>query len=131
MAAAIFSSYSVFDDNKSFLFHSIVLNVKVHDVTIRKRLNRYGLFGRVVRESLFSPKKKKNMPAQLRFAKFKFEQLTRLMEHCNLEMFGHNISTNISHLDQKGLIPAGSGWVMIWVCSAATGLGHLVVTQSN
>ena len=33
-----------------------VLNVKVHDSTIRKRLNKYGLFGRVGGESLFSLK---------------------------------------------------------------------------
>jgi len=34
-----------------------MLNVKVHDSTIRKRLNKYGLFGRVAGESLFSLKR--------------------------------------------------------------------------
>jgi len=33
-----------------------MLNVKVHDSTVRKRLNKYGLFGRVAGESLFSLK---------------------------------------------------------------------------
>ena len=34
-----------------------MLNVKVHDSTIRKRLNKYGLFGRAGWESLFSLKR--------------------------------------------------------------------------
>jgi len=44
-----------------------MLNVKVHDSTIRKRLHTYGLFGRVARRKplLF----KKNMATWLKFAK--------------------------------------------------------------
>jgi len=34
-----------------------MLKVKVHDSTIRKRLNKYGLFGRFAGESLFSLKR--------------------------------------------------------------------------
>ena len=34
-----------------------MLNVRVHDSTIRKRLNKYGLFGRAAGESLFSLKR--------------------------------------------------------------------------
>jgi len=34
-----------------------MLNIKVHDSTIRNRLNKYGLFGRVAGESLFSLKR--------------------------------------------------------------------------
>ena len=35
----------------------IMLNVKVHDSTVRKRLNKYGLFGRVAGENLFALKR--------------------------------------------------------------------------
>jgi len=34
-----------------------MLKVKVHDSTVRKRLNKDGLFGRVAGESLFSLKR--------------------------------------------------------------------------
>jgi len=33
-----------------------MLAVKVHDSTVRKRLNKYGLFGRLAEESLLSLK---------------------------------------------------------------------------
>lgn len=44
-----------------------MLNVKVHESTIRKRMNKYGLLSRVVRRKhLLS---EKNMAAEHRFAK--------------------------------------------------------------
>ena len=44
-----------------------MINVKIHTRTIRRRLKKYGLFGRVARRKRLLSKK--NMVAQLRFAK--------------------------------------------------------------
>lgn len=44
-----------------------MLNIKVHDRTIRKRLNKYGMFARVSRSK--SLVYKKNMVAWVRFRK--------------------------------------------------------------
>jgi len=44
-----------------------MLSVEIHDSIIRKRLNKYGMFGRVARRKPLCSKK--NMAAWLRFAK--------------------------------------------------------------
>jgi len=56
-----------------------MLNVKVHNSTIRKRLNKYGLFGRVAGELvLFSLKRTGS------------SKVTSDPRQTKVEMFGHN-----------------------------------------
>ena len=65
------------DQNPRVTFQTLqisvnMLNIKVHDSTIRERLNKYTLFGRVGRKK--SLLYKKNMAAQLRFAKLHLDK---------------------------------------------------------
>lgn len=71
-----------------------MLNAKVHDCTIRKRLHYYGFFGGGVRRKpLFC---KNSTAAQLRFPKLHLNKLKDVWnnvlwtDETRVEMFGHN-----------------------------------------
>ena len=54
-----------------------MLNIKIHDSTLRKRLNKYGLFGKVAGEILFALKRTWWHSLGL--------QTPRLLEQCPLD----------------------------------------------
>lgn len=65
-----------------------MLNFKVYDSSVRKRLNKYGLFRRVTRSKPQLPKK--NMAAELWFAKLQLNKPQVSWNNVRLEMFGDN-----------------------------------------
>ncbi|KAK3538185.1 hypothetical protein QTP70_032718 [Hemibagrus guttatus] len=92
------------------------VKVSVHDSTIRKRLGKNGLHGRVPRRKpLLS---KKNIKARLRFARKHLDDPQ--------DFWGK--------YSKKNIIPTvkyGGGSVMVWGCSAASGPGRLAVINGT
>lgn len=88
----------------------------VHETTIRKRLNKYGLFGR-------RTPPKKTMAGQLRIAKLRMTKpMWRYLDDENqTQAYQHK------HL----LLRHGGGWVSVWACLSATAPEHLTVTEST
>ncbi|KAK3571282.1 hypothetical protein QTP86_005922 [Hemibagrus guttatus] len=88
------------------------VKVSVHDSTIRKRLGKNGLHGRVPRRKpLLS---KKNIKASLSFARKHLDDNTAFQK--------------------KNIIPTvkyGGGSVMVWGCFAASGPGRLAVINGK
>ena len=88
---------------------------------------------------------KKNMAAQLRFAKLHLNKPQNFWDNVlsihqtKVEMFGHNAQQHIwrkpnTAYQHKHLIPTvkhGGGGLMFWACSAATEPGHLAVIEST
>ena len=122
-----------------------MLNVKVHDCTIRRRLNKHGLFGRVAGESLFSLKRTCQHSLGLQSyictnhktsGTMSFEQ-TRPKWRCLVKMhgsmFGENqiqhISTNISYQMSSTVVEGWWFWLVLQPQNAAT--GQLAVIESN
>lgn len=94
-----------------------MLNIKIHDRTITKKLKKYGLFGRVVRRRVvFSLKRA-----------LQYDE-----ENVELLVIMHNIISGPTY-QHKHIIPTvkhNDGGVMIWAYSAATGFWTLVVFES-
>ncbi|KAK3550030.1 hypothetical protein QTP86_018655, partial [Hemibagrus guttatus] len=115
------------------------VKVSVHDSTIRKRLGKNGLRGRVPRRKpLLS---KKNIKARLSFARKHlddpqdFWENTLWTDETKIELFGRSVSHYVwrksnTAFQKKNIIPTvkyGGGSVMVWGCFAASGPGRLAV----
>ncbi len=114
------------------------VKVSVHDSTIRKRLGKNGLHGRVPRRK---PLSKKNIKAPLSFARKHlddpqdFWENTLWTDETKVELFGRCVSHYIwrksnTAFQKKNIIPTvkyGGGSVMVWGCFAASGPGRLAV----
>ncbi len=121
----------------------IRVKVSVHDSTIRKRLGKNGLHGRVPRpKPLLS---KKNIKAHLSFARKHlddpqdFWENTLWTDETKVELFGRCVSHYIwrksnTAFQKKNIIPTvkyGGGSVMVWGCFAASGPGRLAVINGT
>ncbi len=119
------------------------VKVSVHDSTIRKRLGKNGLHGRVPRpKPLLS---KKNIKAHLSFARKHlddpqdFWENTLWTDKTKVELFGRCVSHYIwrksnTAFQKKNIIPTvkyGGGSVMVWGCFAASGPGRLAVINGT
>ncbi|KAK3542759.1 hypothetical protein QTP70_002767 [Hemibagrus guttatus] len=119
------------------------VKVSVHDSTIRKRLGKNGLRGRVPRQKpLLS---KKNIKARLSFARKHlddpqdFWENTLWTDETKIELFGRSVSHYIwrksnTAFQKKNIIPTvkyGGGSVMVWGCFAASGPGRLAVINGT
>uniref|UniRef100_A0A3B3DJG5 Transposase n=1 Tax=Oryzias melastigma TaxID=30732 RepID=A0A3B3DJG5_ORYME len=119
------------------------IKVSVHDSTIRKRLGKNGLHGRVPRRKpLLS---KKNIKARLNFAKKHLDDCQDFWENIlwtdetKVELFGRCVSRYIwrksnTAFHKKNIIPTvkyGGGSVMVWGCFAASGPGRLAVIDGS
>ncbi|KAK3515289.1 hypothetical protein QTP70_013482 [Hemibagrus guttatus] len=119
------------------------VKVSVHDSTIRKRLGKNGLRGRVPRpKPLLS---KKNIKARLNFARKHlddpqdFWENTLWTDETKIELFGRSVSHYVWHksnttFQKKNIIPTvkyGGGSVMVWGCFAASGPGRLAVINGT
>ena len=118
-------------------------NVSVHDSTIRKRLNKNGVHGRIARRKpLLS---KKNIAAHLKFAKEHIDDPQDFWnnvlwtDESKVELFGLNEKCYVwrkpnTAFEQKNLIPTvkhGGGSVMVWGCFAASGPGRLAIIDTT
>ncbi|KAK3562775.1 hypothetical protein QTP86_007093 [Hemibagrus guttatus] len=119
------------------------VKVSVHDSTIRKRLGKNGLRGRVPRRKpLLS---KKNIKARLSFARKHlddpqdFWENTLWTDETKTEHFGRSVSHYVwrksnTAFQKKNITPTvkyGGGSVMVWGCSAASGPGRLAVINGT
>ncbi len=119
------------------------VKVSVHDSTIRKRLGKNGLHGRVPRlKPLLS---KKSIKAHLSFARKHlddpqdFWENTLWTDETKVELFGRCVSHYIwrksnTAFQKKNIIPTvkyGGGSVMVWGCFAASGPGRLAVINGT
>uniref|UniRef100_A0A673HSL5 Tc1-like transposase DDE domain-containing protein n=1 Tax=Sinocyclocheilus rhinocerous TaxID=307959 RepID=A0A673HSL5_9TELE len=119
------------------------VKVSVHDSTIRKRLGKNGLHGRVPRRKpLLS---KKNIKARLSFARKHlddpqdFWENTLWTDETKVELFGRCVSHYVwrksnTAFQKKNIIPTvkyGGGSVMVWGCFAASGPGRLAVINGT
>ncbi|KAK3510401.1 hypothetical protein QTP70_005894 [Hemibagrus guttatus] len=119
------------------------VNVSVHDSTIRKRLGKNGLHGRVPRRKpLLS---KKNIKARLSFARKHlddpqdFWENTLWTDETKIKLFGRSVSHYVwrksnTAFQKKNIIPTvkyGGGSVMVWGCFAASGPGRLAVINGT
>ncbi|KAK3551411.1 hypothetical protein QTP70_017294, partial [Hemibagrus guttatus] len=119
------------------------VKVSVHDSTIRKRLGKNGLHGRVPRRKpLLS---KKNIKARLSFARKHlddpqdFWENTLWTDETKIELFGRSVSHYVwcksnTAFQKKNIIPTvkyGGGSVMVWGCFAASGPGRLAVINGT
>ncbi len=123
--------------------HLPSVKVSVHDSTIRKRLGKNGLHGRVPRPKLLLSKK--NIKAHLSFARKHlddpqdFWENTLWTDETKVELFGRCVSHYIWHksntaFQKKNIIPTvkyGGGSVMVWGCFAASGPGRLAVINGT
>ena len=92
-----------------------ILNVKVHDSIIRKRLSQSGLFGRVAwRKPLLS---KKNRAAWFRFEKL---HLNNPHDFWNNALWTH---------ETKVVLVGHNTQHHVWMCFVATEFGHLAVIE--
>ncbi|KAK3556190.1 hypothetical protein QTP70_005587 [Hemibagrus guttatus] len=119
------------------------VKVSVHDSTIRKRLGKNDLHGRVPRRKpLLS---KKNIKDRLSFARKHLDDPQDFWENTlwtdkrNIELFGRSLSHYVWHksntaFQKKNIIPTvkyGGGSVMVWGCFAASGPGRLAVINGT
>ncbi|KAK3545559.1 hypothetical protein QTP70_008111 [Hemibagrus guttatus] len=119
------------------------VKVSVHDSTIRKRLGKNGLHGRVPRRKLLLSKK--NIKARLSFARKHlddpqdFWENTLWTDETKIEHFGRSVSHYVwrksnTAFQKKNIIPTvkyGGGSVMVWGCFAASGPGRLAVINGT
>ncbi|KAK3542023.1 hypothetical protein QTP86_010605 [Hemibagrus guttatus] len=119
------------------------VKVSVHDSTIRKRLGKNGLHGRVPRRKPLL--NKKNIKARLSFARKHFDdpqdfwENTLWTDETKIELFGRSVSHYVwrksnTAFQKKNIIPTvkyGGGSVMVWGCSAASGPGRLAVINGT
>ena len=94
-----------------------MLNAEVHDISIRRRLNKYNLFGRFAkRKRLLS----KGICAQLSFTKQ--QQTKRLLEQYSMdrrdqmELYGLILEKTEHSISAETPVKHGAGRVMIWAC---------------
>ena len=86
-----------------------MLNVEIHDSTIGKRLNKYGLFGRVARGMCLLSKK--NKAAWLMFAKMHLDKPQDFWNNVlwtdktGVEMFGHNAHCHVWRTVKHSMSP--------------------------
>ncbi|KAK3538661.1 hypothetical protein QTP86_011806 [Hemibagrus guttatus] len=119
------------------------VKVSVHDSTIRKRLGKNDLHGRVPRRKpLLS---KKNIKARLSFARKHldvpqdFWENTLWTDETKIELFGRSVSHYVwrksnTAFQKKNIVPTvkyGGGSVMVWGCFAASGPGRLAVINGT
>ncbi len=119
------------------------VKVSVHDSTLRKRLGKNGLHGRVPRpKPLLS---KKNIKARLSFARKHlddpqyFWENTLWTDETKVELFGRCVSHYIwrksnTAFQKKNIIPTvkyGGDSVMVWGCFAASGPERLAVINGT
>ncbi len=119
------------------------VKVSVHDSTIRKRLGKNGLHGRVPRlKPLLS---KKNIKACLSLARKHldypqdFWENTLWTDETKVEHFGRcgvplHLAKSNTAFQKKNIIPTvkyGGGSVMVWGCFAASGPGRLAVINGT
>lgn len=119
------------------------VKVSVHASTIRKRLSKNGLHGRVPRRKpLLS---KKNIKARLNFSKTHLDDPQDFWDNIlwtdetKVELFGRCVSHYIwrkrnTAFQKKNIIPTvkyGGGSVMVWGCFAASGPGRLAVINGT
>ncbi|KAK3559140.1 hypothetical protein QTP86_005021 [Hemibagrus guttatus] len=119
------------------------VKVSVHDSTIRKRLGKNGLRGRVPRQKpLLS---KMNIKPRLSFARKhlddpqNFWENTLWTDETKIELFGRSVSHYVwrksnTVFQKKNITPTvkyGGGSVMVWGCSAASGPGRLAVINGS
>uniref|UniRef100_A0AAR2LJV0 Transposase n=1 Tax=Pygocentrus nattereri TaxID=42514 RepID=A0AAR2LJV0_PYGNA len=119
------------------------VKVSVHASTIRKRLGKNGLHGRVPRRKpLLS---KKNIKAHLNFSKTHLDDPQHFWENIlwtdetKVELFGRCVSHYIwckrnTAFRKKNIIPTvkyGGGSVMVWGCFAVSGPGRLAVINGT
>ncbi|KAK3574450.1 hypothetical protein QTP86_006615 [Hemibagrus guttatus] len=119
------------------------VKVSVHDSTIRKRLGKNGLRGRVPRQKpLLS---KKNIKARLSFARKHLDEPQDFWENTlwndetKIEHFGRSVSHYVwrksnTTFHKKNIIPTvkyGGGSVMVWGCFAASGLAVINGTMNS
>ncbi|KAK3506448.1 hypothetical protein QTP70_000579, partial [Hemibagrus guttatus] len=119
------------------------VKVSVHDSTIRKRLGKNGLRGRVPRRK--PPLSKKNIKARLGFARKHLDDPqdfwgnTLWTDETKIELFGRSVSHYVwrksnTAFQKKKITPTvkyGGGSVMVWGCSAASGPGRLAVINGT
>ncbi|KAK3527855.1 hypothetical protein QTP86_009412 [Hemibagrus guttatus] len=119
------------------------VKVSVHDSTIRKRLGKNGLHGRVPTEKTLLSKK--NIKARLSFARKHlddpqdFWENTLWTDKTKIELFGRSVSHYVwsksnTTFQKKNIIPTvkyGGGSVMVWGCFAASGPGRLAVINGT
>ncbi len=115
------------------------IKVSVHDSTIRKRLDKNGIHGRVPRQKPLLTKK--NTKTHLTFAKKYLDYPQDFWANIlwtnatKIELFGRCVSHYIWHktntaFHKKSIIPTvkhGGGSVMVWGCFAASGPGRLAI----
>ncbi|KAK3510736.1 hypothetical protein QTP70_021327 [Hemibagrus guttatus] len=109
------------------------IKVSVHDSTIRKRLGKNGLHGRVPRQKpLLS---KKNIKARLSFARKHLDDPQDFWENTLWTVQTHYVWRKSNPTFQKkNIIPTvkyGGGSVMVWGCFAASGPGRLAVINET
>ncbi|KAK3525999.1 hypothetical protein QTP70_011800 [Hemibagrus guttatus] len=121
--------------------HSV--KVSVHDSTIRKRLGKNGLHGRVPRRKLLL--NKKNIKARLSFARKHLDDPQDFWENIlwtdetKIELFERSVSHYVWHksntaFQKKNIIPTvkyGGASVMVWGGFAASGPGRLAVINGT
>ena len=119
------------------------VKVSVHDSTIRKRLGRNGIHGRVARRKPLLTKK--NTKARLTFAKKHLDHPQDFWDkilwtdESKVELFGRQGSGYIwrkanTAFHIKNIIPTvkhGGGSVMVWGCFAASGPGRLAIIDGT
>ncbi len=119
------------------------IKVSVHDSTIRKRLGKNGIHGRVPRQKPLLTKK--NTKACLTFAKkyldYPQDFWANILwtDETKVELFGKCVSHYIwrktnTAFHRKNIIPTvkhGGGSVMVWGCFAASGPGLLAIIDGT
>lgn len=118
-------------------------NICVHESTVRKTLNKQGVYGRTPRRKPLLTKK--NIAARLKFAKEHIDTPQRYWQNVlwtdetKIELFGKNTQHYIwrkkgtAH-HHENIIPTvkyGGGNIMIWACFAASGPGQLTIIEGK
>uniref|UniRef100_A0A3B4TNE5 Uncharacterized protein n=1 Tax=Seriola dumerili TaxID=41447 RepID=A0A3B4TNE5_SERDU len=119
-------------------------NIAVHESTIRKTLNKQGIYGRTPRRKPLLTKK--NIAARLKFVKEHIDTLQRYWrnvlwtDETKIELFGgkntqHYIwcskGTAYRHENIIPTVKYGGGNLMIWACFAASGPGQLAMIEGK
>ncbi len=119
------------------------IKVSVHDSTMRKRLGKNGIHGRVPRQKPLLTKK--NRKARLTFAKKYLDYPQKVWanilwtDETKVELFGKCVSHYIwcktnTAFHKKNIIPTvkhGGGNVMVWGCFAASGPGRFAIIDGT
>ena len=117
--------------------------VNVHASTIRRKLNRHDIHGRVARKKpLLS---RKNKAARFNFAREHLDKPEAFWksilwtDESKIELFGHNQNCHVwrkanTAFQEKNLLPTvkqGGGNVKVWGSFSASGPGRLHIIQGN